>query len=1184
MSEVLNILYECNNAGIYLWVDQGKLKFKELTQLSDSVREELFLKLKLNKDVLIDILVKNGIQSENLSLPIIYKDQDCHTAELSFGQERLWFIEAYESGTNAYNTRLFYQISKNISLDMLSMALEAVMLRHEALRTLIKTDRDGNAYQEACGLECAQRIIERVLDRKLTSLRAFIEAEANHIFNLEKEPPARVKVISPQDGGNNYLLVVIHHIAFDGWSIEVFLRDLLFYYEKLENSHDGKIDVTDVDFPPLSIQYKDFAIWQKAYLKSKKLENQLSFWKNKLSNYQDLTLITDKLRPSQVSYEGADVLCAIDKDTCEQLKSLARDLGVSLYSILLAGFNLFLMVYSNQRDILVGIPVANRHHQQLENLIGYFVNTVVLRSLINPEASLREYVTQVSAEIINVQLNQDVPFEKIVEVLQIQRDVSRHPVFQVMFELQDFNKGNDQKGIHNKQLFVRERSSELNLEDIYKVAQFDLSVAVNNDDHGLKINFNYAIGLYDAQSILLFMSTYQHILKCIALDSTACIKDFIYLDSGVYQEVVCQWNKTIKDYPATKTIQRLFEEQVLRSPNIPAIVYEDVVLSYQEFNEKANRLAHFIKENYSIKPDDLVAICLDRSEKMLISIMGILKSGGAYVPIDPEFPDDRVGYMLEDTKTKLILTNRIYQERFESLVETLTTPNKPSIIVIDEIKFEDCVACYSIANPITETTSRHLAYVIYTSGTTGKPKGVMSEHRGIANLITWMNDTYPLKEGDKLLQKTTYVFDDSVYELFWANWYGACVVFAKPDGHKDPEYLIDLMLEQSISIISFVPSMLSVFLEVMEFKSHSSHADFLLGFIPSLKYVLCSGEALPLAQVKQLQKFLPKAVIHNLYGPTEASVDVLYYDCTDKNLNAVYIGKAIYNTTAYVLNDFLLPVPVGAIGELYIGGDGLARGYLNRPELTQEKFIINPFQTAEELAQGRNDRLYKTGDLARWLPDGNLEYRGRNDFQIKIRGYRVELTEIEEVLGQCPGVKQCAVLAKERPGFQIGSSGHLYLVGYYVAVDQLEEEVMLHYMSTKLPEYMIPSILVHIERLPITVNGKLDRKALPEPELTNSENYISASTELEHQLVGIWAAVLGIPITQLSVIDDFFTLGGNSILAIKLLTRINNHLGLKLQIKDLFMQKERSIKTLAEYINKNSVQEDMDEYEELSHG
>ena len=563
----------------------------------------------------------------------------------------------------------------------------------------------------------------------------------------------------------------------------------------------------------------------------------------------------------------------------------------------------------------------------------------------------------------------------MVKELNVVKDTSRHPIFQVIFGIQNF--GN----LHELNNLFKPYKVENSL---YEVAKFDISTFIEDSESQLKGSFNYATSLYDEATIVRFKESYVQILRQLVNlkeEKEANIYDLNYLTSQQYQQVIYDWNATEKEYPSDKTLQSLFEEQVERTPNNIAVVYGDIHLTYKELNDKANQLSHYLRSLSEIKPDTLIALCLDRSEQMLIAILGVLKAGAAYVPLEASYPDDRLAYVLEDTQAYIVITQEYYHGRLKALVEL--SCSQLTVLAIESLEVQSQLYFQPSSNPETITTSSHLAYVIYTSGTTGQPKGVMIQHGGIINRIQWMNNTYPLNERDRILQKTPYVFDVSVWELLWANWVGACVVFIKFGLHKDIKSIIDCINQKSITVIHFVPSMLSSFESEL---SSNMVQENLNHELSTLKYVFCSGEALNLSQIRNFHALLPNVEIHNLYGPTEASIDVTYYSCIDKNIGPVCIGKPIDNAIAYVLDSSLKPLPIGAIGELYIGGVGLARGYLNKADLTAEKFIANPFQTEFSKAQSKNSRLYKTGDLVRLLADGNLEYIGRNDFQVKIRG------------------------------------------------------------------------------------------------------------------------------------------------------------------------------------------------------
>lgn len=617
------------------------------------------------------------------------------------------------------------------------------------------------------------------------------------------------------------------------------------------------------------------------------------------------------------------------------------------------------------------------------------------------------------------------------------------------------------------------------------------------------------------------------------------------------QRLLVDWNSTDTPYPAQKTIHGMFEEQVDKTPHHVALIAPDVQLTYQELNNQANRLAHYLIAHHAIQPDQLIAVCLERSDWMLIALMGILKSGGAYVPFESNYPAKRVSYMLDDANVRVVLTTQAQAEQLRQLPDI--DWQKTTLLVLDHPDFSNKLSQQSTLNPVTVTTSRHLAYVMYTSGTTGTPKGVMIEHQGIVNQIFWMNQTYPLRSDDRILQKTTYVFDISVWELFWANWYGATVVFVKPEGHKEPDYLIQLIQKEQISIIQFTPSMLNEF--IYELANNKER-------LPSLRHLFCIGEVLTATTANQVHVLLPEVEIHNIYGPTEASINALSYDCLHQQ--PVLIGQPIANMRAYVLDEQCRLVPVGVSGELHLGGAGLARGYLNQAELTAQKFIPNPFQTEQDKKTDQYSRLYKTGDLARWLPNGQLDFLGRNDTQIKLRGYRIELSEIESCLDRYSGIKQAVVAVH-----QFKNSSHPYLVGYYTAQEKLKEDDIFSYLQGHLPEYMVPIYLVQLDAIPLTINGKADKKALPEPLIRDGQSYVPPETDLEKQLVSIWSTVLDMPKEHVGVADSFFKLGGNSLLIIKLKNQLTQLTQFEsITLTDLF--KYSTIRQLSQKFESNA--------------
>lgn len=680
---------------------------------------------------------------------------------------------------------------------------------------------------------------------------------------------------------------------------------------------------------------------------------------------------------------------------------------------------------------------------------------------------------------------------------------------------------NDQDNFHQVVDHVRQECQQLSEHGTYlKDCWHRYPELIDTNNVGYQVTVGDVTPSYDESKNILPQPFLTLVDELLAHPQQSIVKAS-WITEEERRRLLVEWNTTNTPFPAEKTIHSLFEEQVSKTPHHIALIAQGVQLTYQDLNNQANQLAHYLIAYQSIQPDQLVAVCLERSQWMLIALLGILKSGAAYVPLEPDYPAKQIEYILSGSKARVVVTTQTHAQQLRSL------PNmdwkKTKLLVLDDSNSVSTLAQQSTANPVTATTCRNLAYVMYTSGTTGNPKGIQIEHQGVVNQITWMNRTYPLSTADKVLQRTPYVFDISVWELFLANWYGATVVFAKPEGHKEPDYLVQLIQQEQISVVQFTPTMFNEF--IYELANKNTH-------LSSLRHIFCIGEVLEQTTVDRAYRLLPEAEIHNIYGPTEASINVLSYDCI-RHL-PVLIGKPIANTRAYVLDAQCRLLPVGVSGELYLAGIGLARGYINEPELTSQQFIANPFQTDQDKEADQYSRLYKTGDLARWLPNGQLDYLGRNDKQIKLRGYRIELSGIESYLNYYPGIKQAVVVVH-----QLKNSVHPYLIGYYVAQEKLKKEDIFFYLGEHLPDYMVPTYLVQLDAIPLTVNGKVDKKALPHPLINNLQAYVPPETDLENQLVSVWAAILGVPKKQVGVTESFLKLGGNSLLIIELKSQLS---------------------------------------------
>ena len=796
---------------------------------------------------------------------------------------------------------------------------------------------------------------------------------------------------------------------------------------------------------------------------------------------------------------------------------------------LLAGFQTLLWRYTAQEDIVVGSPIANRNRAEIEGLIGFFVNTLVLRTNLAGNPSFEELLKRVREVALGAYGHQDLPFELLVEQLKVERSLSHAPLFQVMFVLQ------------NAPMSALELPSLTltPLEGDSHTAKFDLTLQMTETESGLIGNLEYNTDLFEDSSIQRMAVHLQMLLKGIVANPQQRLSELPLLLESEQHQLLREWNNTKVEYPLS-CIHELFEDQVEKTPLSVAVVFEDQQLTYRELNKRANQLAHHLR-SLGVKPEVLVGICVERSLDMVIGLLAILKAGGAYVPLDPNYPKERLAYMLEDSQTRVLLTQQY-------LLESL--PSHQAQVVCIDSNWEQ-IASESTENPASKTKIDNLVYVIYTSGSTGKPKGAMNSHKGICNRLLWMQDSYQLTSADAVLQKTPFSFDVSVWEFFWTLITGARLVVAQPEGHRDPNYLVNLIRKQRVTTLHFVPSMMQAFLEAEGLEK-----------CQSLVRIIASGEALP-AQLQERFFSRLNAQLHNLYGPTEAAVDVTYWQCKKDNLSdqsIVPIGQPIANIQIHILDKYLKPVPMGVTGEVYIGGVGVARGYLNRPDLSAEKFIPNPFST-------QATRLYKTGDLARYLPSGDIEYIGRINNQVKVRGFRIELGEIEAVISQYPGVRETVVVVKE----DLANSQRI--VAYVVA--QIEQTLAIselrNFLELKLPNYMVPAAFVTLESLPLTPNGKVDRKALPIPDQVRPELeavYLPPQTEVERTIANIWQEILCIE--EIGIHDNFFELGGNSLLLIQVHSKLQK-IYQQLSLVDIFQYP--TINYLAKYLTQKQDRE-----------
>ncbi|SNR31532.1 hybrid non-ribosomal peptide synthetase/type I polyketide synthase, partial [Flavobacterium sp. ov086] len=1067
------------------------------TRLVSMIRKELMIEVSIREVFIHTTVSKLGTyvsaQSEGILLPtIVVQDRPAHIP-LSFSQERLWFLDKLQGSTD-YHIPVVLRLEGSLDVSILEQTLQQIISRHEVLRTVLLSE-DGIGYQEIVSAE------EWSLDKEIVSDELLLESNiADYLkkpFDLSKDYKLR-SCLYDLGNGKYVLASVFHHIASDGWSGGVLVNEFMKLYNTLQLDRTATL-------PKLSLQYADYAIWQRKYIVDTVLEEQLSYWEEKLQDVSTLSLPTDYARPSVHSTNGACISFVLDKTLTASLDSLCRSEGVTLFMFLLSAFKVLLSRYSGQSDICVGTPIANRTQLELEDMIGFFVNTIALRSDLSGNPSFIDLLAMVKQTTLEGYDYQLAPFEKVVDRVVTTRDMAMSPLFQVLFVLQN----------------TPDASRELNLEDItisnYNfdtiTSQFDLMLNVFEDNNAISLEMSYCTALFDKATIDRMLLHYQELLVSIVSNITQPIGSLSMISTQEEYKLLNTFNDTILAYPKDKTIIDLFKEQVAKAPEAVAVVYQGEELSYKDLDERSNQLVHYLKSTGVVK-DSRIGILFNRGFDMIISILGILKSECTYVPLDPLLPSNRLSYILEDSSVNYLL----YSE--ESLLSDLAVSEYTLLNIAESYHYETSASLHK-----RELDS--VAYVMYTSGTSGAPKGILISEENIITLINDPSDKISIKASDRVLQWSNYAFDGSTYEIFGSLLNGASL------------YLIDNLTASDAGALSQVINKHELSIVFITTALFNSLAEYDLSLLSSLRLLLFGGEKVSVPPVRKMLAALGHNKILHVYGPTETTVYATCYVVSDipDNADTLPIGKPLTNTSLYVLNSNQELVPIGVIGELVIGGTGVAKGYLNQVELTNEKFITNPFIKGEV--------IYRTGDLARWLPDGNIEFVGRGDDQVKIRGYRIELSEIENVLLSLDLIIQCRVLVKE------DVSGNKRLVGYVVLEGVLDKEKIEEQLKSVLPEYMVPQLWVELDTIPLTSNGKLDKKALPEFDGSqlSTQEYVAPRNETEIQIVAIWESLLGV--TNIGIHDNFFELGGHSLLVVQLISRLQA-LDFYILVKDIF--------------------------------
>ena len=1045
-----------------------------------------------------------SLESGYSIIPVL---SNCEVYPLSPSQKRLWITSQFEGANRAYVMPYVFKLNTEIDLFAFESAYRAMLDRHEILRTVIVLDESGLPKQKI--LEASNAIFKlKFTDLSAQTVqerRSHLDAEITRICSSEMDismgPLVQCELFKEEEYCYSWVLL-FHHLIGDGWSTEVFLSEFSEYYFAHVQNRSPKLGSK-------KINYKDFSVWQIELMKSDRVQANRLFWLDKFKEeLPTLEIPRDEPRPQRMTFDGENFYFELDRELSHKLKRFSNEQSKTMFLIVQTAFTLLLNKLTGIDDIVLGTTLAGREHPDLDKEIGFFVNTLPLRFQFKNQITIEELFELIKSETLQGFNHQVFPYDSLLAELNVHREASRNPLFDYILMV----KNTEDNLIGFNQVFDKENSFlQLNGQG-YNSARFDLTleyVIGKNSDY---LAVNYKTAIFTKNKIEKICKSLVRILELLPESRNKRIADFDINSKDEREFLLKTLNQTSVAFSSDKTLVDLFNVKVAEVPNALAVRFGDVELSYNELNERSNQFAHYLQEYYQIQVDDLVGIELERSELMVVVIFGILKSGAAYVPIDPKYPASRKKFIISDAKLRIVV------DIHELEVFAKQNSKKP----------------FPISNPISSLTPSNLVYVIYTSGSTGNPKGCMLEHRGLVNRLEWMQKSYCLTSEDRILQKTTYTFDVSVWELTWWAISGASVCMLDPGGEKLPEKIIAEIERSKVSVMHFVPSMLTVFTEYL-FQNI-----FELERLSSLKQIYASGEALQVEQVKKFKKLLPDVKLMNLYGPTEASIDVSFYPCENVLDYSIPIGKPIDNTKLFIINSETQElVPFGSIGEICIGGIGLARGYLNRNELTAEKFLENPFIKGE--------RIYRTGDLGRWREDGNMEYLGRIDDQVKIKGFRIELGEIENVLAEHPQSGSVLVLACE-----LNSTSGKELVAYYTGSARAEK--LKVFLKENLPYYMVPNYYVKLKEIPLTANGKADKKSLPIPTETGTDNsfYVEPLTSKQIKLAHIWSDVLKSDISRIGLNSDFFELGGDSIKAIQVAYKLRLE-GLQVRLSDIML-------------------------------
>jgi amino acid adenylation domain-containing protein len=1082
-----------------------------VSQVRQVFKIDLPLRNLFEKPILADLaqeIEKTALEG-NLTSKISPIKRISRTDELplSFAQQRMWFLAQLEPDNPFYNQPTAFRLNGELNISVLKQCFQELMKRHETLRTKFTTvaGKPVQVIDSAVELRLPVVNLEN-LDKvaQEREIQHLATQEAQRPFNLERDLVVRSLLLrlNPLE---HIILFTTHHIVCDEWSIAILVKEIATLYETFLTGKPSPL-------PALPIQYADFALWQREWLQGEVLAKQLDYWRKQLHDVPRLDLPTDYPRPAIQSYKGATQSLILSEELSQALKAFSQQQGVTLFMTLLAAFQVLLHRYTNQEDIVIGTPIANRNRAETESLIGFFVNTLVLRVNLAGNLSFIELLKRVREVTLEAYTHQDIPFEQLVEELKVERHLNRNPLFDVMFALE--NSSTEQLNLPGLTLSPLTQKSN--------TAIFDLILSISETERGLVAGIEYSSDLFNGSAIARMLTHFQVLLEAIIDNSKQKLSQIPLLSVAEQDLLLREWNETEVEYPQDLCIHELFETQVERTPDAVAVVFEDQHLTYSELNAKANRLARYL-QNIGVRSESAIGIYLERSLEMVIAILGVLKAGGAYIPIDPTYPSDRIATILEDARVELVLS--------QSKLETELLLNQTQWIYLDRIPL---TAQYSTDNCLDRGNSQNLAYVIYTSGSTGKPKGVAVTHQALVNYTLDIAKQFELKQCDRMLQFASLGFDVVIEELFPTLSIGATVVLPSTTELISCGEFQHLIEQEQITVFELPTAYWHQWI--------SELCDYQQTVPSCVRLAIVGGERISDERLRQWQQF--KTPLIHVYGLTETTVtSTLYRLNSEVKSLELPIGNAIANTQIYLLDSHLQPVPVGVVGEIYIGGAGIARGYLNRAELTAERFIPNPF------SNDAGARLYRTGDLAKYLFDGNIEFLGRIDHQVKIRGFRVELGEIEAVLDRHPEVKECVVINRE------DIPGKKRLTAYIVPKSEKAITVtqLRRFLEERLPLYLVPTNFITIDAIPLTSNGKIDRRSLPIPDNLRPElevTYITPQTDIEKTIADVWQKVL--ELEKIGIHDNFFEIGGHSLLLIQVNSKLRQLFDTDLSIVEMF--------------------------------